>query len=650
VNRKKCRIADLELRTKKDSLVKLTWPGKKTHTASQNQNESFDLSWQVRERFFPAKNFPSWVSLTPKPISNETSASPWNNKLFWGENLLILHALADKFAGKIDLIYIDPPFATGTNFSFQRPIGEKTYRDKHYQIIDTAYRDSWDKGLPSYLSMIQERLRLMYKLLSDSGSLYVHVDYRVSAYLRLILDEIFGPENFINEIIWFYKTGGMPEKLGFGRKHDNILFYVKDRTKATWNPQKEKSYLMHKYGFANIEVFKDERGKYTLVNCRDVFDISALRGNQPERVDYPTQKPEALLERIIKASTNPGDLVADFFCGSGTTLCVAEKLGRRWLGSDLGRWAVHVTKKRLLQIEGCAPFEVLSFGSLERSFWQKNKLAETEGKKKNVVSARKARVDSQRSVNFIPSDLRQILDCLGIDEFQNISRVISSLSLRGSLMLIPGKYFEHSKSSLEQVRKALIYVSAIHEVISFNEVKLLIDICRRVGESVLHVLAWEWTNDVFLSRDCAVKKKVELYLRTIPREIMENAALKNKDIHFYELPVVDVRVVKKSDMSIELELKNFFYPHPELIPEAIKTKIEKWSDYIDYWAVSLDYKQETFSPFWVGFRTRNERRLPLITQPCTLKDAHAYNVRVKVVDIFAQETEFFLSEHRCPPC
>jgi adenine specific DNA methylase Mod len=468
----------------------LIWPGKNSETVCQVLDDSNRSLWRVTERFFPAQNFSSSVSLSPEFNIDETSVSPWLNKLFWGENFLVLQTLADRFAGKIDLIYIDPPFATGSSFSFQRPIGEKTYRDKHHQIVDVAYRDCWDSGLPSYLSMMLERLRLMYNLLSEKGSLYVHVDYRVSAYLRLILDEIFGPENFVNEIIWFYKTGGMPEKLGFGRKHDNILFYVKNKNKATWNPQKEKSYLTHNYGFSNIKIYEDERGKYSLVNCRDVFDIPALRGNQPEKVDYPTQKPEALLERIINASTNPGDLVADFFCGSGTTLCVAEKLGRRWLGSDLGPWAVHVTKKRLLQIRGCAPFEVLQLAG------------ETQKKKK----------------------------------------------------------------------------------------------------------------------------------------------------YSYGKPVIDLRVVQKNDKSIELELKNFFYPHPELIPEEIKTKIEKWSDYIDYWAVSLDDKQDVFLPWWVGFRTRNERRLPLNTSPCTFNDVHGGRVRVKVVDIFGQETEFFFVCPLCSPC
>ena len=163
-----------------------------------------------------------------------------------------------------------------------------------------------------------------------------------------MLDEIFGPENHINEIIWFYKTGGLPEKLGFGRKHDTIHYYVKSRRHAIWNPQKEKSYVKHKYGFSNIEILEDSAGRYTNVNCRDVFDIPALRGNQPERVNFPTQKPEALLERIIRASSNEDSLVGDFFCGSGTTGIVAGRLGRRWILADASRLAVHTTRKRLL--------------------------------------------------------------------------------------------------------------------------------------------------------------------------------------------------------------------------------------------------------------------------------------------------------------
>jgi DNA modification methylase len=265
------------------------------------------------------------------------------NRLIHGDNFGVLDSLIDSQAQSFDLIYLDPPFATGMDFLYNTDTGSKG------RIKAKAYKDKWRHG--EYLTMMYERLLRIHKLLKPSGALYLHLDYRATHALRFILDEIFGSDNFVNEIIWFYKTGGLPEKLGFGRKHDSILFYAKERQKASWNPQKEKSYLAHKYGFSNITIHEDKGGQYTLVNCRDVFDISALRGNQPERVNYPTQKPAALLERIILASSNPGDLVGDFFCGSGTTLAVAEQHGRRWLGCDQGHWAIQTSRKRLLALD-----------------------------------------------------------------------------------------------------------------------------------------------------------------------------------------------------------------------------------------------------------------------------------------------------------
>ena len=281
------------------------------------------------------------------------------NMLIRGDNKLVMAELLDEYRGQVDLIYIDPPFDGGADRVARVSIGE----DKTQRVGAVAYQDRWGSGSESYLQMMYERLALIRELLSAQGSIYVHCDYRSSGFLRIMLDEIFGPKNFVNEIIWFYKTGGLPEKLGFGKKHDTIHFYAKSRRHTIWHPQKEKSYLMHKYGFSNIEILEDKRGRYTEVNCRDVFDIPALRGNQPERVDYPTQKPEALLERIIRASSNEGSLVADFFCGSGTTGVVAERLGRRWIMTDRERMAVHTTRKRLIglqrQLQLTKPFDIL---------------------------------------------------------------------------------------------------------------------------------------------------------------------------------------------------------------------------------------------------------------------------------------------------
>lgn len=264
-----------------------------------------------------------------------------------GENRAVMCALLPPLRERVDLIYADPPFDVGSDQQVEVPIGAPV-AGRSRGVRTTAYRDAWGDGASSYAHMMYERLWLMHQLLSERGSLYLHCDYRTSALHRHILDEIFGRENFINEIIWHYKTGGTPEKIGFGKKHDTIFFYAKSRQHARWNPQKEKSYLKHKYGFSNIDIQRDDGGLYTWVNCRDVFDIPALRGNQPERVDYPTQKPEALLDRIIRASSDPGDLVADFFCGSGTTGVVAQRLGRRWILADAGGYAVHTTCKRVL--------------------------------------------------------------------------------------------------------------------------------------------------------------------------------------------------------------------------------------------------------------------------------------------------------------
>ncbi|MDZ4786953.1 MAG: site-specific DNA-methyltransferase, partial [bacterium] len=248
------------------------------------------------------------------------------------ENLDFLKSFHQELKEKIELIYIDPPFFTQKDFY----TSDKYKYQKQPKVKEIAYQDKWGGSIENYLVFMRERLFLMRELLSESGSLYLHCDYRTSAHLRILLEEVFGEKNYINEIIWFYKTGGMPKGLGFAKKHDTIHFVTKNHKKATWNPQREKSYLSHKYGFKNIDLKEDEAGIYNLVGMRDVWEIPALRGNQPERLNYPTQKPEVLLERIILASTKKDDVVADFFAGSGTTGAVAKRLGRKWLLVDQG--------------------------------------------------------------------------------------------------------------------------------------------------------------------------------------------------------------------------------------------------------------------------------------------------------------------------
>jgi len=255
--------------------------------------------------------------------------------IYCGDNLYWMSRLPDEF---VDLCYIDPPF----------------FSNRHYEVIFRdgeeirSFEDRWKGGIENYIDWMRARVQEIHRLLKPTGSFYLHCDWHAGHYLKRMCDEIFGYKNFRNEIVWFYRTGGLSKRY-LPRKHDTIFFYTKS-DKYTFNPQKEKSYLMHKYGFSNVEIKKDEKGYYTEVFLRDVWDLPALRGNQPETQGYPTQKPEALLERIIKISSNPYDLVFDCFCACGTSLVAAQKLARRWLGIDVSPTGCKLVQSRLLKL------------------------------------------------------------------------------------------------------------------------------------------------------------------------------------------------------------------------------------------------------------------------------------------------------------
>ena len=590
--------------------TELVWPGKYNEDGTLKEVPRVNLPFQVIETVNEsratreAKKGGVQASLFDVYEGNEgdTFEEGWKNKLIWGDNLLVMGSLLEKFAGKIDLIYIDPPFATGADFSFETPIGDAgNHIFKEQSIIEERiYRDTWGSGNASYLGMMQKRLTIMKDLLSDNGSIYVHLDWRMAPLIRLLLDEIFGSENRINEVIWLYKTGGMPEKLGWGRKHDNLLFYTKVPSKARWNPQKEKSYLMHKYGFSNIEILSDEQGQYTLVNCRDVFDIPALRGNQPERVNYPTQKPEALLDRIIHASSNEGDIVADFFCGSGTTLAVAEKLNRRWIGCDLGRWGIHITRKRMLGMENCKPFDVLNLGRYERQYWQ----GVTFGKKDKPVT-------EQALYEYLAFILK----------------------LHGS-QPVTGLIHLHGKKG-----KAMIHIGAVDAPVTIDEIASTVEECLKLKQKELHVLGWEWEMGLQnLVVQEAKNRGVKLLLLQIPREVMEQQAADKGDVRFFELAYLDAVIRKPKKRTVQVTLKDFVIPNAELIPDEVRNKVSKWSDYIDYWAVDWDFRNDTFMQGWVTYRTRKDRTLALASDPHTYEKPGKYRVLVKVIDIFGNDT------------
>lgn len=287
----------------------------------------------------------------------------WKNMLIWGDNKLVMSSLIKQgWAGKINLIYIDPPFFTGSDFTIRTKLGDEQIEKEPSIIEERAYKDTWSGGIASYLKYMYERLILMRDLLADNGSIYVHLDWHVGHYVKVMMDEIFGYDNFVNEIVWSYRTGGTT-KNAFARKHDIILFYAKTGS-YIFNTQYYKSYQQKKYNFRNDypELYDEKKQMwYHKSVCRDAWEDINPIGTEPEnieRIDFQTQKPEALLKRIILASSNPGDIVADFFCGSGTTLAVAEKLGRRWIGSDLSKFAIQVTRKRLLDIHNSKDLQV----------------------------------------------------------------------------------------------------------------------------------------------------------------------------------------------------------------------------------------------------------------------------------------------------
>lgn len=254
------------------------------------------------------------------------------NSIYCGDCVDVLRKFPPE---SVDLVYLDPPFFSNRNYEIIWGNGAEL----------RSFQDRWKGGISSYIEWMSDRIEPMRTILKPTGSIYLHCDWHAGHYLKVMMDKIFDKKNFRNELVWFYKTGGASKKY-FSRKHDTVFFYSKS-DKYKFNHQKEKSYLSHKYGFKNVEIKKDDRGYYTNVGCRDVWDIAALRGNQPETLGYPTQKPEKLLERIIKASSNKGDIVLDPFLGGGTTTAVAHKLGRKWIGIDVSPIGCEVAKRRM---------------------------------------------------------------------------------------------------------------------------------------------------------------------------------------------------------------------------------------------------------------------------------------------------------------
>ena len=363
--------------------VRLEWDGKTTEVPR------LKLPLQVVETV----NAPRADRGTLFEGGQREAENDWRNRLIWGDNLHVLASLADELAGQVDLVYIDPPFDSRQDYSVEVAVGDQSF-DGDYSKLQSlleekAYRDTWGRGRQSYLQMLLPRLVLIREMLSPAGSVVVHVDWHQSQYVKLLLDEVYGENNFRNEIVWWYFNKYQGNVNRFASNHDTLLWYSRSsrytfnkqeeqraaparQLRRVWDPEAKK--LVNAKDPATGKVLYQETDRRTV---DDVWRLPMLQpADKTENVRFQTQKPLALAERVISALSNPGDVVADFFCGSGTALVAAENLGRRWVGTDLGRFAIHTSRKRLLDLPGCKPFIVANLGRYERQVWQQARAGE----------------------------------------------------------------------------------------------------------------------------------------------------------------------------------------------------------------------------------------------------------------------------------
>jgi len=664
----------------------------------------------------------------------------WTNKLIWGDNKLILSSLKNgamreeiEKHGGIKLIYIDPPFDVGADFSMDIEIGEDTFTKRPNVLEELAYRDTWGKGADSFIAMIYERLILMRDLLAEDGSIYVHCDWRVNSYLRLVLDEIFGVNFYRNEITWKRQPprGARAIAKQYGKSSDLILFYTKAEH-YLWNPQykeysdeyKESKFTnvdehgkryrvgdIGDYSAESIEKFRKEgkiydypSGKIGLKRFLDEqkgeaisdiwVDISEVNAMAIERAAYPTQKPEALLERIISASSNENDLVADFFCGSGTTLAVAEKLNRKWIGSDLGKFAIHTSRKRLIGVQrelkkagkDFRAFEILNLGKYERAHYigvlaQTSEVSETS--EVSGVGLTRAemqkRILEQKEKDFIAL----ILKAYRAEAVENF------------------RCFHGKKSG------RMTAVGPVNLPVTRLFVEEIILECRQKRISRVDVLAFEFEMGLFPNvQEEAKAKGIDLALKYIPREVFDKRAVEKNQVVFHDVSYIEVKpIVKKNTVAVELTDFSVFYSQDSIenasaalkngankivVENGVIIKVSKdqagivtreiltrkWTDWIDYWAVDFDFENKReivrvrtavgpgeqaalqgmespqaglplweemwtgdfiFENEWQSFRTKKNRSLELVTPPHEVTPGRR-KIAVKVVDIFGNDT------------
>ena len=636
----------------------------------------------------------------------------WTNKLIWGDNKFILSSLKNgplreeiEANGGIKLIYIDPPFDVGADFSMNIEIGDENFEKEPSVLEEIAYRDTWAKGQDSFLAMIYERLAVMRDLLSSDGSIYIHCDWRVNSYLRLVLEEVFGKQNYRNEIIWLRDAvgkGGKKTSKQWSREYDSLVYYTKSKNYNFNQPYKPNEDLTHtqlkefryseddgreykivtlgNYSEASIKNFEKQNlihvtstgskyKKYYLDEFQlaigslwsDVPNIS--HGKNPEAVGYPTQKPERLLERIIKSSSEPNDIVCDFFVGSGTTAVAAEKLGRKWICSDLGKFAIHTTRKRMigaqreLKNEGkdYRAFEVLNLGKYESDYF----VSGLEAPDKSTES-QKGR-NKELAFNTL---ILQAYQTEPIDGF---------LTFKG------------------KKNNRLVSIGPVNMPVSRLFAEEVIQECVNKGITKADLLAFEFEMGLFPNiQEDAAQKGIDLVLKYIPKDVFDKRAVDKGEARFHDVAYIDARPhFDGNKVAIELTNYSVFYTQGAIsfaeeklrnggnqvvvesgqvikiskdkdgILNPRKGLTKKWDDWIDYWSIDFDFESKKeiinikdtdtgeikqtatgnfiFENEWQSFRTRQDRSLELKSVFWEMSPGRR-KIAVKVVDIFGNDT------------
>lgn len=577
----------------------------------------------------------------------------FRNRLIWGDNKLALGALLNEFRGKVKLIYVDPPFDVGADFTLNLEIGssgEEFLKDQSL-IEAVAYRDTWGRGTDSYLTLMFERFTLMHSMLADDGIIAVHCDYRVNSHLRMMLGDIFGPDQLLNAVSWCYEDVGGRATNYFKRKHDTILIFSKS-DHWQFNVQRKR---LSESTIKRYEPYFDSNGQISyrrlketnpgvfakLKGVRDLdeiwldvnsgaplndwwTDISPIKGGFNEHTGYATQKPEALLDRVVSSFSNAGDIVADFFCGSGVTLAVAEKLGRKWIGSDLGRYAIHTTRKRLIGVQRelhkanqpYRSFDVYNLGRYERQWWQAERLKGANEEHRTTV----LKFFRASTIANPPSGLIHGTKGGAYVHVDNIDSIFTINELR-------------------EVAKSIASVEGIEDWQNHGNV------FGNRSKPKLIVLAWEFEMDLRRRVEgVEAETGVEITLKYIPREIMEP----NRDtVQFFDAAALDAEAVVKElegKKQIDVKLTNF-YPALTEVPdkelEALKERAVKSPfDFIDFWAIDFEYREDKpFEHHWQDYRTRKDRSLKTTSDlGWEYETKGVKRICVKVIDVFGIDT------------